>query len=403
MDENTTTTTVAPENVRTMEELVNASLLPAVPNVGDLVRGEVIIASKGEVRIDITGLTTGVVRGVELYDESGEYSNVQSGDIVDATVIDIENERGEMELSFVHAGHKKAWDRLFGLKQKNAPIDVKVVGANKGGLLISLGNISGFLPVSQLAPENYPRVENGDKQKILERLQSFVNRMMHVKIIDVDEREEKFIVSEKALWEEQQRETLAQFTVGETITGKVTGIVDFGAFVELPNGLEGLIHISEIAWQRLDHPRDVLVSGQEVEAKIIAIEGARISLSLKRLAGDPWSDVLEKYSVGQVVKGKILKVNPFGLFVELDSQIHGLAHISELSHIPITDANAVAKAGEERDFKIISIEPREHRLGLSLKVNDEPTAPPVPETVTGTGDDTPADTPAEKALEEAAA
>ena len=187
-----------------------------------------------------------------------------------------------------------------------------------------------------------------------------------MKVLDIDERDEKLIVSENAAWEEKQRETLSQDKIGDVMSGTITGLVDFGAFVELPNGLEGLIHISEIAWQRLDHPRDVLAVGQKITAQIIAIEGSRISLSLKKLTPDPWSLVLDRYAVGQVVKGKVLKVNPFGFFVELDPEIHGLAHVSELAATPV-DPTTLAKPGDIVELKIISIEPAEHRLGLSLK------------------------------------
>lgn len=349
-----------------MAELLKSPSMRPIPKVGDLIEARIIALGKNAIHLDIEGLTTGVVRGPELYDESEEYTNLKIGDTVNATVIELENENGEMELSFLHAGHKKAWEKLEEAKRSMTTVPAKVVGANKGGLLMKIGNATGFLPVSQLSPEHYPRVEGGDKGKILEKLQKFVNQMIDVRVIDIAEKEEKLIVSEKAAWEDKQRETLAQYKIGDTISGTITGLVDFGAFVELPKNLEGLIHISEIAWQRLDHPRDVLSVGQTISAQIIAIEGSRISLSLKRLMPDPWAHVHERYHLGQTVKGKILKINPFGFFVELDPEIHGLAHVSELAPTPV-DPTTLAKPGDTIDFKIISIEPAEHRLGLSLK------------------------------------
>ena len=370
-----------------MAELLKSPSMRPIPKVGDCIEARIIVLGKNAIHLDIEGLTTGVVRGPELYDESGEYTNLKLGDTVNATVLELENENGEMELSFLHAGHKKAWEKLDEARRAMTTVSAKVIGANKGGLLMKVGNATGFLPVSQLSPEHYPRVEGGDKGKILEKLQKFVNQMIDVRVIDIAEKEEKLIVSEKAAWEDKQRETLAQYKIGDTISGTITGLVDFGAFVELPKNLEGLIHISEIAWQRLDHPRDVLAIGQTIAAQIIAIEGSRISLSLKRLMPDPWSQVQERYQLGQTVKGKILKINPFGFFVELDPEIHGLAHVSELAATPV-DPTTLAKPGDTIDFKIISIEPAEHRLGLSLKALTAPPdempapveTPPAPET-----------------------
>jgi ribosomal protein S1 len=343
-----------------------------IPQIGDVVKAKVISSSKNEVKVDIGGVMTGVVRGKELYGESEEYSNIKPGDEVEATVIELENENGEIEMSFRFAGQVKAWLGLHEAKEKGTPIIVKVLDANKGGMIVRVGSVRGFLPVSQLTPENYPRVEGGDKNKILEILKSYVNREFTVKVMDADEKEEKLIVSEKMAWEENQKEVMAKYKVGQHVKGKITAVTDFGAFVEFDEKMEGLVHISEIAWQRIDDPRDVVKVGDTVEAEIINIDGTKIFLSMKKLIADPWSRVGDKYKVGDVVKGKVLKVNPFGLFVELDPEIHGLAHISELSDKPVTDISTIAKAGQDVDFKIISLEPKDHRLGLSIKAINEP-------------------------------
>jgi len=338
-----------------------------LPKVGDVITGQVISVSKGEVQIDIGGIATGLVRGYELIDESGEYSNLHIGDEVSATVLEMENERGLVELSFRSAGHKKAWDNLRALMQSGEIVSVKTIDANKGGLMVSCGNVNGFMPVSQLCPEHYPRIQGGDKNKILDKLKSYIGELFDAKVIDVNEDEEKLIVSEKAAWEVKQKDVISSYAVGETIEGIVTVITDFGAFVEFGEGLEGLIHISEIAWQRIDDPKEFLHSGQKVKAQIIKIEGSKIFLSMKNLIPDPWKLVKEKYAVGQKVQGKVLKVNPFGLFVELDPEIHGLAHVSELSAKGPVDPTHVARPGDEIEFMVVSIEPEEHRLGLSLK------------------------------------
>lgn len=337
-----------------------------IPKVGDVVKGKVIAVSKNEVRIDIEGYRTGVVRGREINDPSRVYAEVKAGDEVEATVVDLENESGEVELSFRFAGHRKAWDMLETLFRSGEIVPVKVLEASKGGLLVKLNHIPGFLPVSQLAPDNYPRVAGGDKAKILEKLKTFVGRSIDVRVIDTNEGEEKLIVSEKAVWEEKQKNVISKYKVGEIVEGEVSALADFGAFVKF-DILEGLVHISEIAWQRIDHPRDILKVGDKVKAEIIGIEGSKIFLSMKKLISDPWKSVGEKYKVGEKVQGKVLKINPFGFFVELDPEIHGLAHISELSAKPVTDPSDIAKVGETLEFMIVSIEPEQHRLGLSLK------------------------------------
>jgi len=342
-----------------------------VPQVGDLIEGIVVNIGKNEVLLDINGIHTGVVRGKEILDESGDASNLKIGDTIAATVIELDNENGELELSFRFAGHQKAWENLEKIQATNDVVKAKIMDANKGGLMIKVGNVVGFLPVSQLTTEHYPRVEGGDKNKILTHLKSFAGQDFKVKIIDVNEAEEKLIVSEKAAWEEKQQSAISKYKLGDHIDGVITGVVDFGAFVEFGENLEGLIHISELAWQRIDNPRDIIHVGDKVKAAIIAIENAKISLSIKKLQEDPWAEVAKKYKVGQSVKGKVLKVNPFGAFIELDDDIHGLAHISELSEKEINTPTDVVEIGESYKFNIISIEPNNHRLGLSL-INKTP-------------------------------
>lgn len=357
-------------NQQTMKDLLSDTKFLKIPKVGDIVKGKVLSASKHEVFLDVEGYKTGVIRGCELCDESSEYANLKPGDEVEATVIDLENERGELELSFRFAGHKKIWDKLTELMRSGEIISAPIIDANKGGLMVNVNKIVGFLPVSQLAPEHYPRVPGGEKNKILEKLRQFVGKSLEVKIIDVNAEEEKLIVSEKTAWEEKQKNIIASYKVGDVIEGEISALADFGAFVKFDN-LEGLVHISELAWQRIDHPQDVVKVGQKIKAEIIGVEGSKIFLSMKKLVEDPWKKIEEKYKVGQIVEGKVLKINPFGLFVELDPEIHGLAHISELSTKPIQNPNEVAKIGDILKFKIISIEPIDHRLGLSLRAVKE--------------------------------
>ena len=347
-----------------MDDLLLRGEARAIPRVGELIEGTVISAAKNEVLLDIEGLTIGIVRGKEIYDESGEYSEVNPGDKVSATVLELENENGQMELSFRYAGHQKAWNQLEELRGSQEVTEAKIMDANKGGLMIKVGNVIGFLPVSQLTTEHYPRVDGGDKNKILGILKKYVGQNFRVKVIDLNENEEKLIVSEKAAWEEKQNKSLAKYKLGDVVTGKVTGVVDFGAFIEFDDGLEGLIHISELAWQRIDDPKEVIRVGDTVKAEIISIDDSRVSLSIKKLLMDPWKNIDKKYQVGQKVTGRVLKLNPFGAFVELDQDIHGLIHISELNE---NRKKKEITEGETYEFYIISIEPKEHRLGLAFE------------------------------------
>ncbi len=337
-----------------------------VPKVGDVVKGKVLSADRGEVRIDIEGVTTGVVRGRELFVESREYANLKADDEVEATVIDLENENGEMELSFRIAGFARAWDNMRKWMKESLTIKAKVLSANKGGVMMQVGAIAGFMPVSQLSPDHYPRVTGGDKNRILDKLRELSGKEFEVKVIDVDEKDEKLIVSERAVWEDSQKAVLEAYKIGDIVDGEISALTSFGAFMKFGDGLEGLVHISEIAWQRIDHPKDVLKVGDQVKAQIIQLDHSKIYLSLKRLVDDPWKQVKEKYKMGEKVKGKVLKIEPFGLMVALDADIHGLAHISELSDDPISNIHDKFKLGQELEFEVVSLEPAEHRLGLKV-------------------------------------
>jgi len=374
---------IAPKTTSRMQELLDKdSSLVTLPKVGDIIKGKVISANKKEVLLDIEGLTTGIIRGKELCNELAEFSELKPGADAEATVLELENEKGMLELSFRYAGHQKTWAVLETAKAENQTVQAKINDANKGGLLITVNHVPGFLPVSQLSPEYYPRIQGGDKNKILEKLKSYVGKTFPVKVLDINEEAEKLIVSEKAAWEETQKEIFSKYKVGDIIEGKITAVTDFGAFVEFGEKLEGLIHISELAWQRIDNPSDLFKVGDSIKAEIIKIGGSKIFLSSKKLHEDPWKNVSEKYKIGDIVEGTVLKVTPFGLFVELDKDIHGLAHISELSAKPVSSVDSIAKSGQLMKFKIVSIEPNEHRLGLSLKSLDKNTEEPTAEVKT---------------------
>ena len=360
------------EAVSKQEELMENE---AIPSVGDVVSGTVIYVASSHALVDLGPLGTGIVLGKEM--KSGlSKGKLHVGEEVSGTLLSMENEDGDIEISIREASYEKAWDDLFDKLEGKTVMETKVLDANKGGLMVELNGIAGFLPVSQLANEHYPRVEDGDKNKILEMLKALIGETVSIRLLDIDRENEKLIVSEKAAQSERDRELIGRLQVGETIEGEVSGVVDFGAFVKFdaPTGqdgkkpgqkLEGLVHISELAWQLIDNPREIVKTGDRVKAKIIGIEDTRISLSMKALARDPWEAVLEKYQVGQVVPGKVDKINHFGAFVYLDEDIHGLAHVSEFQDVyPRQKMEDILTQGETYDWKILSIEQASHRMGL---------------------------------------
>jgi len=264
-------------------------------------------------------------------------------------------------VSLEEAGVEQGWKKLEKMMNTEEIIEAKVIKANKGGLILDLNGPQAFMPVSQLSAEKYPRVENGNSQKILHALQKLVNKKLQIKIIDLDPKQEKIIVSEKATKEKELQEILKKYKIGDVVEGTVTGIVDFGVFVKFDD-LEGLVHISELAYQLIEDPNDIVKVGEKVRAKIIEIDKDKISLSIKALKKNPWENVRDKYKIGEIVKGKVTKFNPFGAFVQLDKDIHGLAHISEFG--TEDKMKEMLKIGKQYDFKILSVKPKEYRMAL---------------------------------------
>lgn len=365
---------MSPEDDSLMGRLLGGSSFH-FPAVGDTIEGKVINVSSNEIYLDLTPYGTGVVMGKEIKDGLGT-GKLKLGDIVTATIIDLENEDDYIELSIREASYEKAWDDVESKRDTQDKVATKILGANKGGLLVEVNGISGFLPVSQLSNKNYPRVEDGDKNKILALLKKLIGQELEVRILDADRESEKLIVSEKAAQSEKDREVISNLNTGDTISGEVSGVVDFGAFIKFSlvgednkseRKLEGLVHISELAWQLIEDPRTIVKVGDKVEAKIIGIDGDKISLSIRALQKDPWSEIEKKYKVGDIAKGTVNRINHFGAFVYLDKDIHGLAHISEMSETyPGKSLEEMVKIGEAYSWKILSIEPKNHRMGLVL-------------------------------------
>ena len=356
---------VEEEKSKEREELEKQLEVQVIPQPGDTLVGTVMEMTKNAVYIDLGQYGIGVVRGKELWESLDVYGELKDDDEVEATVLEMDNEENILELTFRKATKREVWQELQEKREKKELITVKIQSANKGGLLTTLFGIPAFMPVSQLTPEHYPRVEGGDSDKILSKLQSFIGKKMKIQIVTVDQKDEKLIISEKEAAFSKQKEKMGDVKIGDVVDGEVSGVVDFGAFVKF-NGLEGLVHISELSWTRVDDPANIIKIGDQIKAEIIGIEDSKITLSIKKLEKDPWIEAVKKYKVGQVVEGTIKDIKPFGVFIQLDKDIHGLIHVSELPYKSL-EIKEKLKPGSVKEFEILSIEPEAHRLGLTLK------------------------------------
>ena len=346
-------------------------------SIGATIEGKVVARDRSSLYIDLGINGTGIIFGREFYAVKDVIKNLNIGDKVFAKIVELENDEGYKELSLRDATKEIGWQRLKDLKDSGQILTVRVTGVNKGGLLTSLDGIQAFLPVSQLAPEHYPRVADADKQKILKELQKFIGKTLEVKILDLLSSENKLILSEKAKSDEKIKETLKNYKKGDTIEGEITGIADFGAFIKFPaevedknDQIEGLIHISELDWQLVENPTEVVKVGETVSAQIIDINNNQVFLSLKSLKKNPWEEIEKQYKKGDIIKGKVTKFSAFGAFVEIQPKIRGLCHISEFESQAAGQAKEKMeeqlKIGETYDFTVISIEPKEHRMSLKL-------------------------------------
>lgn len=335
---------------------------------GELVKGTVVSVQKNCILVDLDGILTGSISGRETKDAFDTAKDLGSGDEVEAVVLEEENDEGFVVLSFRKASQEKTWKAFSEAYENDGTIKVKPSEANKGGLLLDLDGIKGFIPVSQLAPLHYPRVNGADAAQILAKLKELIGVELEVKILNLDKDAGKLILSEKAAFQADRAKTLEKLAVGQKVKGKISGIVQFGIFVTFGQ-VEGLVHVSEIEWGHCKDTRNYGKVGDEVEVMVIGIENGKISLSMKRLTDNPWENINDKFPVGTKMKAKINKVTPFGVFVELTEQINGLVHVSELfpEGSESQDPTEVFKAGEEIDAWIIAVDEKEHRIALTVR------------------------------------
>ncbi|MBN2096762.1 S1 RNA-binding domain-containing protein [Candidatus Peregrinibacteria bacterium] len=350
----------------TMEDLLSQSEAFEKPKLGSVVTGHVVSLRKNHVVVDLNGVAVGMISGVETHDSADTMKDLVVGDEVKAVVVEDENEDGMVVLSLRKASQANAWDRFEKAYKDGEIVEITVNEANKGGLLLDVDGIKGFIPVSQLAPVHYPRVDGADASQILIRLKKLVGQKFNVKVINIDRASGKMILSERAAIQDQSSAALNQLNVGDVVAGTVSGVVKFGIFVAF-NGLEGLVHISEIAWGHVSNPHQYAKVGDKVDVQIIGIEKNKLSLSMKRLIPDPWEEIAAKYPIGGKVKGVINRFSQFGAFVQLEDDINGLIHLSEISDQKVEDPREFLSIGDEAEAIVINIDRDEHRIGLSLK------------------------------------
>jgi len=341
-------------------------------SVGTTIEGTVVARDRSALFVDLGINGTGIIYGREFYEATNTIKNLRVGDKIFAKITELENDEGYKELSLRDATKEMSWQKLGELKESGQLISVRVTGVNKGGLLTTLDGIQAFLPVSQLAPEHYPRVADADKQKILKELQKFIGKTLEVKVLDLLAGENKLILSEKAKAEEKIKETLKNYKKGDFVSGEITGIADFGAFIKFPaeaedtnEQIEGLIHISELDWQLVENPAEVVNVGDIIKAQIIDINNNQVFLSIKALKANPWEEIEKKYKKGDIIKGEVTKFSAFGAFIEVAPKIRGLCHISEFASKE--EMEGKLKIGKSYEFEVLLIEPKEHRMSLKLK------------------------------------
>ncbi len=345
----------------TMDDLLATSDIQQL-KTGDMVEGVVSSIRKHEIWIDLGPRGVGVV----LRREVGPGQQLEVGQTVVTSVVDPEMDEGHALLSMRRAAKDRGWDELQRIFDSQEIVKVSPYDANRGGLLVELEGIRGFLPVSQLAAGHYPRVSGADKDEILQKLNQLISQILRVRILDVSRKDNKLIFSEKEAVKDDMQARFSKLKVGDEIEGVVTGVIDFGAFVNV-DGIEGLIHISEISWERVENPRDYIKTGQTVKAKIIAIDKDRLSLSLKQMTEDPWLKEVKAFSKGNVVEGKITRITPFGAFVQLSPAVEALVHVSEMSDDEGVDPEKIFQLNEKKKFKLLDIDTEGRKIALSLK------------------------------------
>lgn len=343
------------------------------PRRGEVVTGIVVSKSKDGILVDIGSKYEGIIPESDLAGLEPEYvESISVGDEIPVYIVRPDSPDGSVLLSLRRGAAEKEWQTLGELFKDGEIFEGKVIGRNKGGLIVGFEGIRGFVPLSQIASLSQPS-GNGS---VDDRLEELVGKMIWLKIIEMNRRQNRLILSERLAlhnWRRQQKERLVQeIQAGQTIHGRVSSLCDFGAFVDL-GGADGLVPLSELSWGRVKHPKEVLQVGDEVDIFVLNVdqEAKRIALSLRRAQPSPWDNINQRYQLGQLVPATVTKLTKFGAFARLSDGLEGLIHISELEDRRIGHPKEVIKEGDELTLKLISIDPQRQRLGLSLKQAQE--------------------------------
>ncbi len=354
--------TVAVEAGHPMETLIDSIATP--PRVGDLVEGTIIELVRGRLYVDLPPFGTGIIYGREYLNAADVLRKANPGDTISAKVVDAAGLDGYIELSLKEARQAAIWSEAEQAIAAQSVYTLTVDEANKGGLILTWQGIQGFLPASQLTKEHYPRVPEGDKDKIFSELQKLTGTQLSVRIITADAKEGKLIFSERAGDEENEKASLIdKYQVGDVVEGEVTGAVDFGVFVKLEQGLEGLVHISELDWGLVEDPRALFKVGDKVSVKVIEVKDGKVSLSVKALRENPWKTAQDRYKKGMEVSGVIIKYNKHGALASIEEGVAGLVHISEFAS-PV-ELRESLELGKTYPFTITLFEPKDQRMTLS--------------------------------------
>ncbi len=337
---------------------------------GDVIEGVVVRIDKDEVLVDIGSKSEGLIPAHEMRDPHGNPTEtLRVGDTILVYVLQPENQDGHVVLSINRAQAEKGWRVAQKQFDDGQIIEAEIIEYNKGGLIANVDGVRGFVPLSQIVDL---RSVAGTEESVEERLKTMRGRRMFLKVIEINRRRNRLILSERAAVQErraiQKERLLTELKEGEVRHGRVSSLCDFGAFIDL-GGADGLVHLSELSWGQVSHPSQLLKVGQELDAVVVGVdrENKKIALSLKRLQPEPWTGVADRYRVGEVVTGRITKLASFGAFARIEEGVEGLIHISELSDDRIAHPKGVVKEGDEVQLRIIRIDAARHRLGLSLK------------------------------------
>jgi len=357
------------KNAGFMESLSAEEYTYKRPKYGDIVSGVVVRSAPHEVLVDIGTKSEAIVASKEVEELAREGKKPQLGDEILAFVLKTEDQEGLTVLSIARAQEERDWRDAQQAQEADAIIEAQVAGYNKGGLIVRVGKIRGFVPASQL---EIAARGKGDRELTEQDLAAQTGKKLKLKIIEIDRARNRLILSERAAMREvrrdQKQRLLEEIQEGDIRTGTVTSVADFGVFVDL-GGIDGLIHVSELSWSKVGHPSELVKPGDTVQVQVLGIDRAknRIALSMKRLQPEPWTTIEERYQVGQLVTGTITKLASFGAFARVDDGIEGLIHVSELSDKRINHPKEVVKEGDMLQLRVIKIDSAKRRLGLSLK------------------------------------